>query len=204
MARKEDSSGTTTNCTTQYRAEDQAQWGHPVPSPVPAYGLRISRPEIIHGSTNAGHRRRRVIYTWLTGIQEDHHTLDNPDALNWDEVAACHRDLEAPSKGVGGDRPTHSVPPFRFPASSYMESSYALGDALLGRRKWTDPEVLYQRDVLLGTDDRMAWVLVEKVRSKMLTRFLHHVRELEVLERKMFGSNSFFVSRDAEMDMVIE
>jgi hypothetical protein len=39
-----------------------------VPRPCPAYGLRLTRPEIIHGSTLTSNRTRRVIYTWLTAI----------------------------------------------------------------------------------------------------------------------------------------
>jgi len=35
----------------------------------------------------------------------------------------------------------------------------------------------------------------------MMTRILHHVRQLEVLERKVFQSNSFFVSKDAKTDV---
>src|SRR4030095_11236151 len=118
--------------------------------------LRITRSEIIHGSTGLAKTRRRVVYIWLTGIKEDHDKLDDENMLRWAEVVACHRDLVAPQRGGGGDKGGRALPPFRFPAAVYMESSYALGDALLGRRKWSDPEVLEQRDILLGNDDDAA------------------------------------------------
>jgi len=126
IARGEDSAGTTTNCSTQYRTEDRNDWGPPVPRPCPEFGLRLTRPEIIHGSTLSSNSRRRVIYAWHTGIGSDHLTLENPGTLDWQQVAACHRDMEAPARGVGGDIPTHSVPPFRFPAALLLESAYPL------------------------------------------------------------------------------
>src|SRR5438876_11974461 len=83
------------------------------------------------------------------------------------------RDLKASFKGVSDNKLAHSVPLFGFSASLYMKSSYALGDALLGWRNWTDPEMVCQRDILLGPDDQAAWEPVNKVRSKMFTIFLH-------------------------------
>src|SRR5579859_1770244 len=172
IERGEDSGGTTTNCNTQYRREDRTDWGPPVPSPCPAYGLRMTRPEIIHGSTGSCDRRRRVIYAWLTGIEEDELSLDNADMLDWEQVAACHRDLEAPGRGVSGDRPSHSLPPFRFPGAIYMESAYAIGDALLGRRKWMDEEAIKQRDIVLGDDDELARRFIAEARGKLVEKFL--------------------------------
>ena len=60
---------------------------------------------------------------------------------------------------------THSLPIGRFPASLIVENVYALGDALLVKRRWDDPEVLEIRDILLGSDDHAAWRLVEEVRG---------------------------------------
>jgi len=189
------SAATTTDCSSRYRQEHRAIWGPPVAQPCPAFGLRLTRPEIIHGSTTTAPRRRRVIYTWHTGIHPDHLTLENPGNLDWNEVAACHRDLEAPVRGVGGEMPTHSVPPFRFPAALLMESSYALGDALLGRRKWNDPEVLLERDILLGADDNKANQYIAEKRRKLLSKFHKAFAKLEAIERSEFGENSFFLHR---------
>jgi len=127
--------------------------------------------------------------------------LDNPNTLNWEGVSACHRDLVAPTKGVGGEKPTHSVPPFRFPAAIYMESAYALGDALLGRRKWTDPEVMEQRDVLLGEDHELAARLVKEARHSLVEKYLSAIGKLESLERRVFGRNSFFLNRNRDEEM---
>ncbi len=196
VTRGEDSTGTTTNCNHQYRPEDRTEWGTPVACPCPAFGLRLTRPEIIHGSTPKCCRRRRVIYAWHTGIQSDHLTLENPGTLNWEGVAACHRDLEAPARGVGGEIPTHSVPPFRFPAAIYLESSYPLGDALLARRRWDDPEVVLERNILLGPDHDLALNYVEEKRKKMVKKFRKAFSKLESVERAAFGENSFFLYQE--------
>ena len=121
--------------------------------------------------------------------------------LDWEEVAGCHRDLEAPSRGVGGDRPRHLLPPFRFPGAIWMESSYALGDALLGRRKWTDEEAISQRNMVLGDDDELARQFVGEARGKMVEKFLLAGSRLEEVERRAFGVNSSFVAREQDAVM---
>jgi hypothetical protein len=196
IIRGEDSAGTTTNCNTQYSSQDRADFGYPVARPCPAYGLTLTRPEIIHGSPPTSDPTRRVIYTWLTGILPDHLTLEKPGTPNWQEVAACHRDMEAPTRGVGGDTPKHSVPPFRFPASVTLLSSYPLGDALLGRRKWDDPEVLMERNILLGPDDARAKQYVDEKRQKLLAKYRKAFAKLDPIERAAFGENSYFHARD--------
>jgi hypothetical protein len=104
--------------------------------------------------------------------------------------------MEAPARGVGGDIPTHSVPPFRFPASIVLPSSYPLGDALLGRRRWDDPEVLLERDILLGPDHAAAKQYVEQKRRKLLSRFRKAFAKLEPIERAAFGQYSYFATLD--------
>jgi hypothetical protein len=104
--------------------------------------------------------------------------------------------MEAPARGVGGEIPTHSVPPFRFPASLVLPSSYPLGDALLGRRRWDDPEVLLERDILLGPDHARAKQYVTEKRRKLLSKFLKAFAKLEPIERAAFGQHSYFATFD--------
>ncbi|KAI9774030.1 MAG: hypothetical protein M1839_001915 [Geoglossum umbratile] len=66
-----------------------------------------------------------------------------------------------------------------------MESSSALGDALVGRRKWTDPQVGKERDILLGGDDERARVYVS-------AGAYGHLEEME----KFFGENSYFYCQE--------
>jgi hypothetical protein len=146
----------TTDASKSYTTKDKRTFGKPLPYPCPAFGVRFTHPGNVHGSTKVTRRQRRVIYTWHTSIAANHQDLEIPGQHTWDELVACHRDLEAPTQGVGGESVTHSRPPFRFPAAIVMNSSSALCDALIGRRKWTDPSVMYEANILLGNDDDAA------------------------------------------------
>ena len=194
--RRDDSSGTTTNCSQTYLPEDRRELGYPVPRSAPKLGFRVTLPQIIHGSTPISTKPRRVIYTWLSGVEEDLQTFENKGTLDWDQVSACHRNLEAPARGVGGDIPTHSVPPFRFPASLVLESSSALGDALVARRRWDDPEVLSERDILFGPDHEKAGAYVRQTREELVRKYRKAFGKLEGLERRVFGENSYFLYKE--------
>jgi hypothetical protein len=79
-----------------------------------------------------------------------------------------------------------------------------LGDALLGRRRWDDPEVLADRDVLLGPDDDAAKRYVEQKRNKLLAKFRKAFAKLEPIERAAFGQHSYFAAHDqhsVDLDM---
>ncbi|KAI9781623.1 MAG: hypothetical protein M1839_005840 [Geoglossum umbratile] len=190
--RGEDTAGYTNNCSAAYRAQDRKDWGELVPMPCPALGLRLTRPEIIHGSTPHSYRRRRSLFAWHTGIDDTHTKLDLKGTLSWNDLATCHRDLEAPSREPSGQAPRYGLPGFRFPGSIIVGSSSAIGDALIGRRKWTDPQVLQERDILLGDNNKAAHSYVSWVRAEMVERFKEAFKQLEVIETEAFGENSYF------------
>jgi Phytanoyl-CoA dioxygenase (PhyH) len=183
--------GTTTDAAKSYTPEDERDFGKPVPCPCPAGGVRVTLPNIIHGSTKSTDVERRVIYTWLTSISDDHQTLEIPGQLSWDQIAACHRDLEAPTRGVGGEAVTHERPPFRFPAAILLDSSAPLCDALIGRRKWTDPMVLKEACIVLGSDHIAAKEYVKTTRAKLVANYLASVREMLHLEPDVFPNDSY-------------
>jgi len=133
MARGHDITGATTPADDLYLPEDVESFGSKVPFPCAAGGVRITRPDIIHGSTSAVTQRRRVIFPWHTAIQEDHQQLEIPGQNTWSELAACHRDMIAPVRAVTGSPLSHSRPKSRFPAAVQMASSSALCDALIGK-----------------------------------------------------------------------
>ncbi|KAI9765327.1 MAG: hypothetical protein M1839_005527 [Geoglossum umbratile] len=196
LGRREDPAGFTTNCSASYRAEDRRDWGEPEPSPCPAFSIRVTRPEIIHGSTPFSNRRRRTLNPWYSGILENHEDSEIHGTLSWSELAACHRDLEAPAREPSGQTPRYGLLGFRFPGSIVMEGSSALGDALVGKRKWTDPQVVKERDILLGGDDENARVYVAAVREKMIARYREAYGQLEETERKFFGEHSYFYCQE--------
>jgi len=115
---------------------------------------------------------------------------------------ACHRDMIAPLRAVAGNSLSHSRPKSRFPAAVQMASSSALCDALIGRRAWTGPEVIEERNVLLGSDDAAALAYIQAVRRRLMETFSAGFEKLERYERQKFGTNSFFVCRDNLRDIM--
>ena len=194
VKRGQNKSGTTTDASKRYLSQDREKFGKPIPAPCPAGGVRLTRPDIIHGSTSKMPRQRRVLYSWHTAIQQDLKTLEIPGQLTWDEISNCHLNMVAPTRGVGGEAITHSLPPYRFPAAIAMESVSPLCDALIGRRNWNDPEVLMERDIVLGDDDGAALEYISRTREKLLNSFMVAASKLEKIERLAFGNNSFFTN----------
>ena len=144
-ARGASADGCTTDCSSIYRKEDQQTWGKPQPVPCPAFSLRITRPDIIHGSTNLAPVRRRTLFAWYRAIGADHETLEGEGSLTWSDLAVCHRDLVIPLEEPSGQHLKHPVPREPFPGAVVLPPVAALGDALLGRRRWTDPMVIKER-----------------------------------------------------------
>jgi hypothetical protein len=107
LARGEGSTGFTTNCSTTYRKEDRDKWGKPVPVPCPAFGLRITRPDIIHGSTSQASVRRRTLFAWYKVLEEDCQTFKGSGSLTWTDVSTCHRDLVIPLEEPSGQPLKH-------------------------------------------------------------------------------------------------
>jgi hypothetical protein len=123
---------------------------------------------------------------------EDHTTLEIPGQLTWGEVAACHRDMFAPRRGVGGDTVSFSCPLYRFAAGVHMPSSSALCDALIGRRSWEDPEVLHERDILLGDNVKESQDYIRHTRISLVANFKSSYAKMVEIEQRAFGDNSFF------------
>jgi hypothetical protein len=158
------------------------------------FGLKLSRGEINHGSG-------RSLFTCYTGVKENHEELDIK-GLSWNELWECHSDLKTPKKGPDGK--SFRLLPFRFPAAVRLDSCSILGEALLARRGWMDPQVLEERDILLGTDDIKAQKYVEEVRKSMVDAYISGFRKMEKRERAAYGKNSYFFMRDEmEEDKVI-
>jgi hypothetical protein len=72
-----------------------------------------------------------------------------------------------------------------------MESSSALSDALIGRRKWDDPMVIYEANLVLGTDDNAALQYVHETRQKLVHNYIRCVENMRQIEPMVFPNNSF-------------
>jgi hypothetical protein len=186
----------TSDLSNCHLRNDWGDYGKPEPLPCGRFDFRMSLPEIIHGSTKYAQMMRRVIYTWLTGIDESHVTLDNTASLDWEGVARCLRKLLAPTIGVSGDSSPRSLPIEKFAGSVMLESVSPLCDALVGRREWTEGLVEKDRAILLGHDEAKSRAYVEEVRRKLVEAYRVAYAEMEKIERDAFGANSFFLLRD--------
>ena len=125
------SRSSTTDMKGMYTPKDWPIFGKPVPAPCPAWGIRLSRSDIIHGSTNEGTQLRRVMSPWFTAINEDHKTMENPDCMNWEELSRCHKDLVGPSMESLGDQPRKGLPACDF------QGPFLLGVLTLFHRPWS-------------------------------------------------------------------
>jgi hypothetical protein len=179
-----------------YTAEDCLKFGKPEPAPCPAWGIRLSRSDIIHGSTKEGNQLRQVISPWFTGINEDHKSLENPDCMNWEELSKCHKDLTGPTKESLGDEPRKGVAGIRFAGTLPIKSVYSLPQALVGIKKWTDPDVIFERNILLGPDDNRALEMAKGMQQHLVDTYKHVYPLMEIRERAAFQNRSFFVRND--------
>jgi hypothetical protein len=186
-------SGETTDCKALYNVQDRAKWGEATPVPCPAWGVRLSLLQLIHGSTIKSTRRRRTILPWFTGILEDHEHLEVSDTT-YSEVRLYHMDLRVPVKDPSGKPHRMGAPKERFLGSLVLGSSSALGDALVGRLRWTDPRVLKERNILLGKDHQAALEYVKATRERLVQEFRVAFSYMVELEKREYGELSYFVA----------
>jgi hypothetical protein len=178
-----------------YTTEDSLKFDKPEPAPCPAWGICLSRSNIIHGSTKEGNQFHRTISSWFTGINEDHKSLENPDCMNWEELSKCHKDLTRPTESLG-DEPRKGVAGIRFPGAIPIKSVYSLPQALVGIKKWTDPDVIFERNILLGPDNKQALEMAKGMWQYLVDTYKHVFLLMEVRERVAFQNRSFFVGND--------
>jgi hypothetical protein len=198
-ARDDTAGGATTNCAARYRAEDRQSWGNPEPQPCVALGIRLTLPTLMHGSTPQADRRRRSLFAWYSAIAEDHETLQDAPTLTWSQVAICHRDRLIPTREPAGCAPLHGVPGWAFPGSILLDRVSPLAEALVGSRRWTDPDVLRERDILLGSDDDASHALVAVIRARLVEAYLRQWKDLVAAEKRAYGVNSYFGRRDGDI-----
>jgi hypothetical protein len=110
----------------------------------------------------------------------------------------------APTRGVGGNSASISCPKSPFPAEIQMPSISPLCDALIGRRRWTDPEVLEERDIVLGPDNELAMMYIQDMRLKAVEIFCSCFPNMERIERRVYRDDSFFERLDRENTMMTD
>lgn len=79
-----------------------------------------------------------------------------------------------------------------------------MSDALLGRRRWDDPRVVQERDLLLGDDGQRVLDFVLQWREKALQQANGAFQDLMQAERRAFGEKSYFYRREQLLDPLPE
>ena len=179
-----------------YRVEDKEKYGNFVPAVCGPGDIRVSRPEIIHGSTSGKDGKsggmRWVVNPWFVGIQSDHETTDIPESGSWSTIASYHRGLEAPKTTPSGQSNSHGYPLKRFPASIPLRHISHISDALVGLIRWDDPMVRKELAVLLGPNDSASRKLVKKCRKRMIKAYKANMVIIRELEIELYGENSYY------------
>ena len=116
--------------------------------------------------------------------------------MNWEELSKYHKDITGPIKESLGDEPRKAVADIRFPGALPIKSVYSLPQALVGIKKWTDPDVIFERNILLGPDDNRALEMAKGMQQHLVDTYKHVHPLMEIRERVAFQNRSFFVGND--------
>ncbi|KZF18788.1 hypothetical protein L228DRAFT_215864 [Xylona heveae TC161] len=184
-----------------YTEEDMArfecQW---TSQPCKAGDVRFMSALLPHGGTGPATKRQRTLFPCFVAVADDHQKLDIEGSGTWADVAAAHRDLIRVLHLPSGDAPVHATLPIRFPPAAELMDLSALSDALVGRRRWTSPAVIWERNVVLGDDDDAALAFVQGWRKNAIKNLLITWDLIRYAERAFFGENSYFYHRDRKSE----
>jgi len=91
-------------------------------------------------------------------------------------------------KGVAG---------IRFPRAILIKSVYSLPQALVGIKKWADLDVVFERNIFFGLDDKQALEMAKGMQQHLVGTYKHVFPLMEIRERAVFQNHLFFVGNDA-------
>lgn len=93
-----------------------------------------------------------VFHTAMANIADNHEDLTYPAVGSWSAITAAHGDLSTVDPLVEEFSMPSDV--YRFPAMVELEGLGPASDALVGRKRWSNPAVRLQKAQLLRpTDD---------------------------------------------------
>jgi hypothetical protein len=188
--RKEDKDGLIHSVQHIYKDVDEVSFGTFKPVVCKRGDVRLTLPQIIHGSTGCP-RQRRVIFPWLMAVQENG-KMELEECGIWNDVATAHRRMEAIKRGPSGKCHQFSLGSRQFDGGVEIRGVTALGDALVGTRDWDSRAVLMERDTILGKDKEAAWKMIEGGRREMKRAWKDGFEKMMTLEMEVYGDNSYF------------
>jgi hypothetical protein len=179
------------NVQPLWHAGDAAKYGHWTPVPCSRGDVRITKPELVHGSTDTTAIRRTVL-PWYVGLRSDGKTLDTVESGTWDQLCLAHARQEAPFSSPSGHPNLYGAIPHRFAAATKLNLDSAVSQALVCGRRWDDPAVIHEANLLLGPDRAAARRRINSVRIQGLRMFKARYREQAEAERVCFGPASYW------------
>lgn len=198
---------TASTMTTDFKwwnKEASEKFGYKTPSPVPVLGARFSRLTTVHGSSGTATKVRATLLPWFVAYGEDYDKcLDAPTGLTWAEQHACHRDCLPATIEPTGKRPIVTIPQERFPAWITFIPPYPLGQAIMGYRKYEDPEVQKDLKRLFHEDRKVAQGFVRHTRRLILRQYHCLIAKVKEAEAQYFGVNSYhyqYTGHDGQED----
>ncbi len=90
--------------------------------------------------------------SWYVAIQDDYSILDTAESGNQDLFFKLYRDLETPNLSSSGKPNVYVKISYVFPSTVRVNGLGVFSDALFGQCKWTDSQVLRERNIVLGND----------------------------------------------------
>ena len=192
VQRQEVPDGRITGMAKIWHPEDAQDFGAFVPVPAQRGTVRITRPEIPHGSTANSRKIRRTILPWFVGIDDNHEQLDNPESESWGQLSQYHARQEAPQLTPSGHPNKYGPIPYRFPASIPLWLESAISHALRGNTTWDDPRVQWEANLLLGLDREAAQAAIVSHRCHALREIKKCWDMVRHAEQEFFEVDSFF------------
>ena len=188
----EDTYGFTHSVETIYKLGDATRKFVPV---VCKRGeIRLTMSQIIHGYPGKSTGQRRVIFPWLVAIELDHERMEVREWGSWNDISGANRDLMPLKVSPSGCRHKFFLGSGRFPGAIEIRGVSAVGDALVGARRWDSSAVLRERDAILGADESMAKEAVERHQARMKSAWREAFAVMKEVEEVEFGEKSYFRS----------
>jgi len=138
------------------------------------------------------------MFPWFIGIADDEETLENHMSGTWEQLSKSHRDLTEPYSTANGNYHRYWYLGYQFAGSVALHGLGALSDALVGRRKWSDPSVQEERNIVLRESKEAFDKYVTTYQKRAVQIFLEHWHRMVKEEVAAYGERSFF-SRNASL-----
>ena len=159
--------------------------------PCKALQVRVSMPHLPHGAIGPSQRVRRTMLPWFVGIAPNHEALEGKEGGKWSELSEAHRDMVAPPRTPSGLANKYAIIPYRFPASVRLQGLGPVSDALVGQRKWTDPEVIQEQQIIFGNPDG-ARLHLQKWRKNAYSVASKAWETIQRMEEQAFREKSYY------------